>query len=50
MSTAVSKDIVGYFTKNVQKYYGGDEAKLRAIMKSNAIKMFLESTDDECDP
>ena len=50
MSTAVSKDIVERFTKNIQNYYGGDEAKLRAIMKHNAIKMFLESKDDEGDP
>jgi len=36
---AVSKDMADWYTANLEQFY--DQAKLRAIMRDNAIKLFL---------
>ena len=39
--TAVNKEVVTWYTKNLQEYYSRDLDKLQGVMSSNAIKLFL---------
>ena len=39
--TAVNKEVVTWYTKNLQEYYSRDLRKLQSVMSSNVIKMFL---------
>lgn len=39
--TAVNKEMVTWYTKNLQEYYSKDLIKLQGVMSSNVVKMFL---------
>jgi 6-methylsalicylate decarboxylase len=37
--TAVNKEVVSWYTKNIQAYYSRDIKKLQGVMSSNMVKM-----------
>ena len=39
--TAVNKEVVNWYTKNLQVYYSRDTKKSQGVMSSNVVKMFL---------
>jgi predicted TIM-barrel fold metal-dependent hydrolase len=39
--TAVNKEVVNWYTENLQEYYSRDLRKLQGVMSSNVVKMFL---------
>lgn len=39
--TAVSKEVVTWYTKSLETYYARDKVKLQGVMSSNVVNMFL---------